>query len=305
MAPQRNYSYLYFWAVCAMVWAPNLCGRPPDIVANPDFISTGFSWTSEGAPTARVGDVITWERLSLGGLLEAANEARYNQGFFPNHHWRGIALLDWRLFAISVPFYAISLHGGMKHESAHPTMGIREHSENAHEMVFDDTYRRMILNSFNAKAHTQSRIAGMIVSGEFAYHLFFLSKNTPELEGATLVTGNGFTLGTEFEKTFRDGISGFISLHDRIILRSGVSDANFVYRGNGAEMTKSSVEYSVMNASHTLVVKTGLVYDWIPARRSASLYGKWLLGNPYGFADSREKRRQWAFGFELFQLQKR
>ena len=114
-------------------------------LADPDLAATGVSLGRE--LSIRIGDHLETRWLQAGGLFEARNESRFNQGLLPNHNWRGFlyvhAVADLNTFA-HLPFV---LYAGFEHESAHPTMGIERPTAVSYEMIYDGTYRRFMLNS--------------------------------------------------------------------------------------------------------------------------------------------------------------
>jgi len=80
-----------------------------------------------GSVQARVGDQLRFSRFSLRAFIEARNEQRFNQSLLPNHNWRGFVATSLYLPAISFKKHTIVLPQiGIEHESAHPTMGIKE-----------------------------------------------------------------------------------------------------------------------------------------------------------------------------------
>ena len=268
------------------------------IKANPDYISSGLSWTTEGIPSAQVGDVLSFHRIMIGGMLEARNEKRFNQGVFPNHNWRGVATTEASLYERRMEPFLLYVYAGFCHESAHATMGIREPTEKAFDLIYDDVYRRMMLNSINVSGHIANSSGKNTFLARVDYNFYFCSKNTPELTGSKLGSSSGFSAGAENRYRLGRNTGCYISLYDRYIVESRNTDQGYVHVGNDGQLQNVLVRYPIINHVNTIVLKTGFFILFNESRREAGLYGKALYGNPYGFVDSRDTRFVISFGIE-------
>ncbi len=266
---------------------------------DPDFLSSGLSWTTEGIPSAKVGNGIRIGRFLIGGMFEARNEARFHQEFLPNHNWRGVGCIEALVVARSYDAMNVWCDVSASHESAHPTMGIRETTDSAYELIYDDVYRRMILNAINVAGCLSDSIfkSGLFVKIE--YHCYFLSKNTPELAGNRLARGDGVSCGAEYRcsTAFRSQL--YASIFDRIIFQSGACDSGLIHVGNGESLTTIFSSYPIIRQTNTIVVKCGLSYPLNADSRAVDLYFKILYGSIYGFIDSRDIRTVTSFGIDL------
>jgi len=267
--------------------------------ADPDFISSGLAWTVAGIPSAKVGDMISFDRFLVGGMFEARNEARFNQEILPNHNWRGTAIVEANVFSHAFSQTTLSLHASLSHESAHPTMGIRATTDKAYELIYDDVYRRMILNAVNMSAciGDTGLKSGFLIKAD--YHFIFLSKNTPELEGNKLGLGNGFSLGAEYNYKIGKRLGCYVSLYDRIILKSNETDEGLLHKGNGDSLVNVLATYPIINNVNTAVLKAGLRLPLGIVAREMDLYMRLLYGGIYGFVDSRDNRFETSIGAEI------
>jgi hypothetical protein len=268
------------------------------IKADPDYISSGLSWTTEGIPSAQVGDVLSFHRIMIGGMLEARNEKRFNQGVFPNHNWRGVATIEASLYERRMEPSLLSVYAGFRHESAHATMGIREPTEKAFDLIYDDVYRRMMLNSINVSGHVSNSSGKNTFLARVDYNFYFCSKNTPELTGSKLGSSNGVSVGAENRYRLGRNTGCYISLYDRYIVEGSDTDQGYVHVENDGQLQNILIKYPIINHVNTVVLKTGFFILFNESRREAGLYGKVLYGNPYGFVDSRDTRFVISFGIE-------
>ena len=54
-----------------------------EIQANPDYLSSGISWTTEGIPVIKIGDVLRFHYFSVGGMFLVPTFGTHkHQGFF-------------------------------------------------------------------------------------------------------------------------------------------------------------------------------------------------------------------------------
>ena len=230
--------------------------------------------------------------------MEVRNEKRFNQDVLPNHNWRGVGTIAFTFYKKQIDSSHIFLDANANHESAHPTMGITEPTTKAFELIYDNTYRRMILNSAGLSALFSTTCNSNTLIAKANYNFYFLSKNTPELPGSKLGISNGFSLGAEDRFKTGENTSLFFSMFDRIIFKGIATDNGFVYNGNDASLTNSILNYPVITQINTLVLKTGVSTFFTNLHREIDIYGKLLYGNPYGFIDSRDTRLSISFGIE-------
>jgi hypothetical protein len=267
--------------------------------ANPDCFSTGLSWTFAGIPSVKVGDVISFPRVLIGGMLEARNEARFNQAALPNHNWRGVCRLEATVYERPAAPATIALRAGLSHESAHPTMGIREATDKSLDLIYDDVYRRMILNALSLSCLFADSGAKATFLARADGHFYFLSKNTPELAGSALGAGGGLSIGLEYRYRLGRHAAWFFSVHDRLIVRGLKTDQNYVHLGNGASLRNVLTSYPVINESNTVVAKSGASFFPDSSSRILDVYLRVLYGGIYGFVDSRDKRLVASAGVEF------
>ena len=267
--------------------------------ANPDYFSSGFSLTTRGIPSVKVGDVVMLGRVLIGGMVEARNEARFNQALLPNHNWRGVCRVETGLFEHSQARTRLALTVNLSHESAHATMGIRESTQKALELIYDDVYRQMILNalSLSGTVYHNSSQAGFYTRVDG--HFFFLSKNTPELAGSRLGFGSGFSLGLEYFYRLIHHTGCYVSIHDRFILQSSATDDGYLHTGNNDSLKNQLTTYSIINQTNTVVVKGGISIGLGTTSKALDLYVRILYGSIYGFVDSRDIRFVTSLGLEF------
>jgi hypothetical protein len=268
------------------------------IKANPDYISSGISWTSAGIPSIKIGDIISFHRFLVGGMLEARNGKRFNQEILPNHNWRGIGKIEVALYQRPLASAQVSIATNVIHESAHATMGIREPTQKAYELIYDDVYRRMMLNSAGISGSFVHSGNQNTFSARVDYNFYFLSKNTPELAGPKLGTSHGVSLGIENKYRTRKNAVFYISIFDRLIFEGTSTDQGYVYTGNNSALASPLLTCPVIARTNTIVLKTGLSFSFGESHRETGLYGRVLYGNSYGFIDSRDTRLTTSIGVE-------
>ncbi len=270
------------------------------VKADPDFISSGLSGTTAGIPSIKIGDVIFFRYFLIGGMFEARNEARFDQEILPNHNWRGIGRIEFSLFKRPISSSQLSVRAYLSHESAHPTMGIREPSKKSFELIYDDVYRRMILNSMSISGNITDSGSKTIFLAQANYHFYFLSKNTPELAGSKLGFSNGFSLGVEILYLVGRKTSCYVSIYDRLILQGNATNKGYIHKGNDDFLESTLVTYPIITETNTVVFKTGVSIPFNESRRAFDIYLRLLYGGIYGFVDSRDNRLMTSLGIEVF-----
>lgn len=270
----------------------------PTLTADPDHIASGLEFG--GTTSIQIGDCLPYRNFRIGGMLAARNEERFTEIVLPNHNWRGIGCISYQrsLGDTTNPPWLLSV--ALKHESAHPTMGIEEPTRKACEMVYDGQYRRFILNSLSLRGRyciLKSRRTELKVAGQ--YNLLFLSKNTPELLNQDLGLGNGFSGGIEYAHPVLDSANLYISIFDRIILEGSRLASGAVFFGDDANLSLNTVDYPIINSVNTLAVEAGIALRPKSIKRSIRIFTRFVHGNIYGFVDSRDKRTRVSVGVEI------
>lgn len=185
-------------------------------------------------------------------MVEIRNESQFNQKVFPNHNWRGTAVLGYDVWAyVNEVKYPDSVD--LFHESAHPTMGVADETRNAHDLIYDHQYRTMMLNSFNCTAVYVKCFPQSYIPAQVRLNFYFLSKNTSELDGNALTQGYGFDAGVQWNRNLSPKNAMYDSFHNRLIVKSKNESTDKVYFGNGIQLTENTVSYSaVMNHVYTV-----------------------------------------------------
>lgn len=271
------------------------------VYSDPDYIRTMMEWTSEAVPVISIGDDIEYRRFLIGGMVEVRNERRFNQEIFPNHNWRGIGKFQALLLKHQRKDWQFSIYSDLRHESAHPTMGIVENTVKACEMIYDHNYRRMILNALSVGSSIIRSKAKDLFTFQGYFHFFFLSKNTPELTGSKLGEGFGISAGSQWQHTINNApLDFYISLYGRHIFNSKKRAQGKLYSGEGSELIETVVLYPVIHHVNTISIQSGLLHQFGKKGRKAGVFLKYLYGNPFGFIDSRDKRSIASMGFEFY-----
>ncbi|PKL39224.1 MAG: hypothetical protein CVV44_10200 [Spirochaetae bacterium HGW-Spirochaetae-1] len=284
------FTVIIFLFFIRVVWAGT------GVLADPDNPSSGIEFY--GVPSAKIGEHISFWNLYLGAFLESRNEKRFSQGILPNHNWRGFASLYYGHAVLDDDVQKLSFYGGFEHESAHPTMGFYEHNDSAYEMIYDNLYRNINLNSMLLRGRfVWKKIIEMAII--FDYQFYFCSKNTPELHNTDLSQSHGLSAGFDIAYSVSGSWRVFLSVFDRCIFRGYAERDDDIYFNDGGSVVTRTVSYPVINNVNTVVVKAGMLYEWKAVGRSVGLYGKMLYGNIFGFVDSRERRLQFYCGLEL------
>ncbi len=264
--------------------------------ADPDLISMGYEYY--GSPSIKIGDYVEFHNFRLGGFIETRNEDRFEQGPLPNHNWRGFGFLRYFQELYQGDVNRMTLMAGFEHESAHPTGGFHENNDEAYEMIYDEMYRNINLNSFSLGigGSTTGRVRLRYLSD---YRVYVFSRNTPELHDNALTQSHGISAGLELLAGISSSVELFVSLFDRRIFAGDKHRPDWIYYDeNGVTVTRYQ-SYPVINDINTVVLKTGILLHREGGARTLCLYGKVLYGNIYGFVDSREERLVFSAGIEL------
>lgn len=271
------------------------------LYADPDFIRSAIAAASEKTPQLNIGQHVCWKRICLGGMVEIRNESRFNQKIFPNHNWRGTAIIDYLILSHETATKQVNSYLNLFHESAHPTMGIFEETENAYELIYDHKYRTMVLNSINwAASYRQDLLSGLFLT-QIGVNIYLLSKNTPELTGKKLTHGYGFNGGFQWEYPFLKKNRIYLSFFNRVIFKGKVKSEGNIYFGSGKHLAEKTVKYPVINKTYTLSLKSGVNRLIGSTDMKLGIFTHFIYGNPYGFIDSRDKRSVLRVGVEVFQ----
>ena len=279
----------------------------PLIPADPDCIQSGIAWN--GAASVKIGDSFKIGRVGIGGFVEARNESRFDQGVFPNHNWRGFATASFDILSRSTDAKAAQLMAGIEHESAHPTMGIVESTNNPYEMIYDNgPYRTMSMNSVVVRYAKRWSGEKLSPAAMIDYQFYIRSKNTPELEGREWGETNGLSGGISIGYRLNEKVGLTASIFDRRIFDSWSKASGAMYRENqnGSLMKDSNGvglkeirREPIIRGVSTFTVKIGTTFYIEKIDRTAQLYGGFLKGNPFGFVDSREDRSVWEVGLMI------
>ena len=264
-------------------------------LADPDCLSSLVEYN--GTPAVKLGDYYSWRTLSIGGFIAVRNEKRFNQGVLPNHAWRGFLSLSNAFRLIEREKMDMFLDLGFEHESAHPA-GALGTGDDAHEMIYDNIYRGINLNSIllRFRPHLgQDKNIRLFID----YQLYFLSRNTPELPGTDLSWSNGLSGGIGYSREIFASLSAYVSVFDRIIFQGPGKSRGSVYYNQGDDVVAREVDYPLVRRINTVSVKAGVIHPLSQGGRSAGFYIRYLYGNPFGFVDSRENRHEMAIGMEL------
>lgn len=265
------------------------------ILSDPDLTATGYEFN--GTPAVKIGDFINFRNFYLGGFFEARNEKRFNQAVFPNHNWRGFAFLYSKFDLIQNENNHNYMHVGYEHESAHPTMGFYENNTKAYEMIYDNYYRNINLNSL-VISYNHIIKTFLKIKFKFDYQYYFLGKNTPELHDDTLSYSQGLSGGMEFFSSI-GGTEIYASIFDRYIFMGKKRINSEIYHDQPEGLVKYSEYYPIINSMNTLAVKVGVLLNDLIVSRKLNIYFKFLYGNIYGFVDSRENKSIFSIGIEL------
>lgn len=285
-----------FFCLIALLALSGQLPASPFILADPNLTSTCIEYS--GTPAAKIGDLLQWSDISVGGFLQARNEERFHQGALPNHNWRGFAFVqyEWAFSSIGIMSTAFAL--GAEHESAHPSGGFYEDNDEASEMIYDGLYRNINMNSLRISPVLKIG-SSLSVTFRMDYQLYLFSKNTPELHNTALTHGHGLSGGIDSIYPLTQNYALFISAFGRYIFKSREQRTDWIYHDQNGTVVQVYEDYPVINSVRTISLKTGLLVQNIAQGRTLSLFARALWGNPYGFIDSRENRLVLAVGVEL------
>jgi len=287
--------------LCLLFSSVTFVAAQSGIIADPDLLASGLSWN--GATAMKIGDEVQFKRITLGGFIETRNEARFNQGVFPNHNWRGYATLRVDIIHKSAADKDASLAAGFLHESGHATMGIAEPTHNPYEMIYDNSdYRTMSMNAGFVRYTKQMRIGRFSPGFMIDYRLYIGSKNTPELAGRAFTEGSGIAGGIEAGYALKGDAKLFLSLWDRGIFegRTRTTGKQYSLSDTGTLVTES-VSRSPIAAINTGVIRAGISLKLPKLGRNVALSGGWQTGNISGYVDSRDDRSLWSLSVLLIQ----
>ncbi len=267
------------------------------ISADPNLIAMGGEY--HGTVQLKAGGRIPVKWFDFGGFIEARNERPFNRGAFPNHNWRGFISCTFTYPIIEDLQYSLSFSSSVEHESSHATMGIAEDTKNPYYMIYDNTYRRSMLNGIplGVELFMFDEVRRFTLKGSTVF--YFISKNTPELPGAETANSIGFTLGSEYRRSLGRYIGGFVSFNERFILKGYKCRYGDIFTaGENRPLIKRQI-YPVINRVNTFTINAGLTFPLYEARRILDIYIRYLYGNISGYSDSRDRRSMIAFGFTV------
>lgn len=299
ISPGNIHKFILFFLLLSLISTTAFSND--GLSANPDHFRSSLAVTSDGVPVASIAERISLKWFSLGGLIEVRNEKRFNQEILPNHNWRGVVRAEFLLKDIKWNTLETGFITGLYHESAHPTMGIVVETDNAYEKIYDKTYRWMVLNAANFGNRVSRSFMPGNLTAELFYHFYFMSKNTPELSGGVLTQGHGLSGGMQFDCDVGKAGAAYLSLYGRFIFDSRMKATGEVYSEDHSVLTLKETTYPVIHRSGTFSLKAGLNRKITPGLR-IGLFTGFLYGHPLGFIDSRDIRRNFSLGFEIFRV---
>lgn len=266
--------------------------------ADPDFIASQYEYS--GTPAVKIGEFIRFGNLCISGFLEARNEKRFHQEALPNHNWRGFGSITYSYAFAESPACAVYAETGYEHESAHSTMGMRRSTNDAYEMIYDDQYRNINLNSvpvvFNFSYSPNSSIT---IRAKAGYRFYFQSENSPELSNNDRTYSHGLSGGIECICAVTAGMQAYISLYDRYIFEGRRMSRDMVYYNENNAVVARYTRYPIINDVNTIACRAGLLVAGTGWSHTINIYGRMLYGNIYGLVDSRERRLVFAAGVEI------
>lgn len=287
-------------SVCIMLVSKEGGASPSQIPADPNSIASGFEYC--GTLHLKAGDRFVFKWFEMGGFIEIRNEARFNRGLFPNHNWHGFisGLFTWP--AIRRMQLTLEIIGGIEHESSHATMGIVEKTEDPFGMVYDHKYRKSVLNAapLSVQLEMFDQAQRLILKGGGAW--YFLSKNTPELEGLTVAGSGGLMFSGVYRYLFSQRFGCFLSLHERLIFTGAARSEGEVYFAGDNGPEREMRDYPIIRKANTITVQGGVSLPLFQSRRLLDIYIRYLYGHCYGYIDSRDSRSVAAVGMMLHGL---
>jgi hypothetical protein len=284
----------------ALVWlmsAPRPADGAEQIPADPDRIATSIEFN--GGIQAKAGDRLSIGPLDLGGFIELRSEPRLHRGLLPGHSWRGqcCGLLSFPV--VREMQTAISLFGGFSHESSRAATRIDGTQRDPYVMIYDASSRNKAMNGIPLGAelvmYDEVQRFVLRVSGT----AYFLSRNTPELPGNRVSGSGGFSVGGLYRYSFGERIGLFASLHERFVLRGPAEASGEIFTAGAGNAAVERVSWPVINRSNTFTAATGVSVPLFQPRRVLMAYLACLIGNPYGYHDSRDSQRLLSCGLAI------
>lgn len=265
--------------------------------ADPQHIGSSLAYS--GTMSAKLGDYLYYQGFYIGGFLEARNEKRFSNVFLPNHNWRGYGLIGYEHDVISTSRQSVNLAISYEHESAHPTMGMNDATDEVYQKIYDDRYRNINLNSLMLGA--RYILVDPSIQFKIDYHFYFLSRNTPELPAFDLTFSHGIDLGLEYTKKFTENDSIYLSSFYGIVFTGPKEITDDIYTNNEqtGKPAITRISYPVINYTYTISLQSGYRHFVLTSNHYINVYVRILYGNIYGFVDSRDKRLQGSIGIGI------
>jgi hypothetical protein len=204
-------------------------------------------------------------------MIVIRNEARFNQGFLPNHNWRGFVHAGYRIAPSVLTKREPAFVAALEHESAHPTMGIEEPPRTCYDAVYDGSYRRYLLNSLLIRVGKSWTLRHLVAMAKVDYQFYFYSKNTPEPASLDAGQSNGVSPGAEVRVPVRRTYA-FVSVFDRYIARGRTTDVGEVHIVGRSGIMAQRQTWPIMAEMNTVVVKAGYAMPLVKLRRTLSVY---------------------------------
>ena len=274
-----------------------------NVLADNDHVSHQVQYAK--GINVKLGNEIRTEHFKLGGFFEVRNEKRFDEGYLPNHNWRGF--LDFSLLFNGQKSGLINdflsdnhyLSIGYEHESAHASMGIEESTDDALERIYDGEYRSINLNSLSIKNFyvLSGKKMAFLLKGE--YQVYFYSKNTPERSDKKLTQGHGVSAGVDWFYKMFSGYELVVSLHNKYMFNGIGKEGTSIYVDTDTGVGRIAENYPVIRGMNTFEVLSGFRGWSSYLDRHYMLYAKYTRGNKGGFVDSRQKDDLVGFGLML------
>lgn len=241
-------------------------------------------------PHAKVGQDFWWQNFWLAGMVDLQNEPDFNQGFFPNHNWKGYASTGY-LYSMESP---IQWGFGLEHQSAHATMGIVKEKEKLIDYLYDNSYRKYEFNTLSIDLLWSVPGYKGIWKGTHRILYHVIGKNTPELSGLKTTQGWGFDSGIQGEIPLYPQIKLSLAGYYQGIFEGKEKTTTSIIIQKNSQFYDSLVTRPILAKTSTLVFATSAIYSL--ERLKIGIFARFLRGYPLMYWDSRIKAKKQDFG---------